>query len=204
VFGQQRTVEVWAEILAPDDEKVCRTYSEYRSRTPGLSASANGPDTWDTRKVRIESYATIVAAIWYSQHTTVTVHVALTPIMSTIRHDLCDRFVIVTNELSTSRALAFKGIGRGGFFGSARRELEFSFAQAEPLVLQGISLRRHEISGDDVREALRAVGGLKDDDKFLTGTVCAEIALKAISKEHATRLQVASGGAVDPYPANRG
>lgn len=195
----QTTVEVWAEILPPDDIEVCNRYGAQRRKARLRQTPLGGAASWGNDDVRIESYATIVAAIWYTEHTSVRVHVALMPTMSTIRLDMCDDSVLVTNEYPDSRGLAIKDTD-GGFFASSKRELEVSFEQARQLDLRGGSLPRQEISGDDVRAALKTVGGLEDDDAFLTGARCAEIALKAISKDHAASLGVAQGGAVDPYP----
>lgn len=196
---KRTTVEVWAEILPPDRFEVCDRYGAQRSKaTPD-----DGDERWKADAVRVEAYATVVAAVWYTQHTGVTVHVALMSTVTTLRHDMCDDSVLVTNEYPDSRALAINKMGTGKFFASSKRELEVSFGEARALNLTGLTLPRKVVTGDDVRAVLKAVGGLNDDDAFLTGARCSEIALKAFSELHAASLGVAQGGAVDPYPPDR-
>lgn len=200
-LDNQQRVEVWAEIVAPDDERVCERYGAHRRRGASGPTPAGVEEAWQTKEVRIQSYATVVAAIWYSEHMRVRVNVALTSTMSTIRQDMCDTSLLVTNEYARARGLAVVRVGGGGFFESSRRELEASFDQARLVDLRNLRLPRHEISGDDVLRVLKRVGNLQHDDAFLSGAVCTEIALMAISKEHAARLGVKHGGAEDPYPA---
>lgn len=203
-----RVSDVWIEVIAPDDVGVCETYGNHRRQQPWRSSSSDWSSTvggqiapWSTRDVRIEAYATVIAAIWYSAHTRATAHLALSATMSTFRFDLWDEFVMITNEDPLGRGMMItKG---SSFFASIERELRTSFDQAREIDVRTVQLPRQQITADDVRRALTSLDGLRRDDAFLTNDVCDEIALKAISEEHAQDLGVVRGGAKDPYPVDR-
>lgn len=192
--------DVWVEILAPDDEGVCERYGVHRSRGPNRSTK-NGTDDWGANRVRIQSYATIVAAIWYTQYFKMRVNVALTSVISTLRYDLSDDFVMITREDPDARALSIRG-GDSSYFASTERELDMSFNEGRVLGIQKAKkLPRNEIGADDVRAVLRQLSGLNNDGGFLDGhEVCEKIALMAISREQARRLGLDHGDAVNPYP----
>jgi hypothetical protein len=193
----------WIEILAPDDIGVCEAYGNHRRQQPWRSPSA-APDhiePWSTNQVRIEAYATIIAAVWYTVHTRVRAHIALSSTMSTFRYDLSDDFVIITNEDPLGRALLVTK--KSSFFANIERELITSFDQAREIDIRTARLPRHKMAPDDVRRMLASLNGLEADDGFLTSEVCAEIALKAISEDHAQELGFVRGGAQDPYPLDR-
>lgn len=205
--------DVWIEVIAPDDVPVCETYGNHRRQQPWRSPSTDGLtpprsatatdliEPWSTSQVRIEAYATIIAAIWFTLHTRVRAHIALSSTMSTFRYDLSDDFVIITNEDPLGRALMVRRTS--SFFASIERELITSFDQARQIDISTARLPRHRITPDDVRRVLRSLSGLEADESFLTSEVCAEIASKAISEDHAQELGFERGGATDPYPLDR-
>jgi len=195
-----RPADVSIEIIAPDDTDVCKRYGYHRSRPKSQTSDDDGSMKWAPNEVRIEAYATIIAAIWYTQHTTIRAHVALSSAMSSLRYDLCDDFVIVTDDGPDSRALSIDG--ESGYFSTVEQELRFSFEQARTLTIAGTHISR-DIAPDDVRRALSGLKGLRHDDAFLTNDVCSLIARRAISEEHAVELGFDSGGAKNPYPQER-
>jgi hypothetical protein len=167
-------------------------------RRPGPGAAS---EEWSTDRVRVEAYATIIAAIWYANHAGLRIHVALSHAMSSIRYDLSDEFVMITNESGRARALCVHNAGHaGGFFQSVHFELRTSHEQAKQLDISGATLPQSVIRAADVRNALQAVTGLQPDPAFLTDTRCDDIGLRAISEEHAAELGFARGGARNPYP----
>lgn len=198
----RQNAEAWVEVLAPDDEAVCERYGVHRSRgTKGTTS--NGTNGWGSDQVRIQSYATIVAAIWYTQHFNLRVNVALTTAISTLRYDLSDTFVMVTREDPDARALSIRG--NSSYFASTEREMQMSFSEGRPLDIQHARrLPRNRIPADEVRAVLRNLKGLKSDDGFLDSQeVCEKIAGRAISKEHARGLGIDHGDAVNPYPISQ-
>ncbi len=84
------------EIIDPDDHAVCAKYARYRQ---GLRSASKGGTTWTEESVRIELFATILAAyIVKAQDSMMDVTVVLSAWYSSFRLDLSSLYVVVTKE----------------------------------------------------------------------------------------------------------
>ena len=194
---------IWIETLAPDDVELCERYGNYRhDLVESNGDAAVTPQT--TEEVRVEAYATVIAAAWYSRNRNIAVNLGLSSTMSTLRYDLTDEFVIVTNEDPTSTALLIGDDDDSSYLESVGLELLTSYDQSRRLDMTNIQLRGTSFSPDDVRRVLRKLDLVPAGDTFLSNDdVCRQIALKAISYPHARELGFAEGGARRPYPSDR-
>jgi hypothetical protein len=187
---------VWVEIIDPRNLRACTVYSTFRHyllRHDSIDDSEN----WSLRRVRIESYAAVVAALWYeSNYDNMTVELALSSTASTFRLDMTCDFVMVTNEHSESPAL--RTDEGGDLYTCYAEDLRLSFEQARQVDLTKTAIDKR-FNGRDVSRVLNDLLGDHDDDGFLTPAVCREIAGKAISEPHAAALGMTSGNAHNPY-----
>ncbi|HZD71894.1 MAG TPA: hypothetical protein VFA45_24155 [Actinomycetes bacterium] len=121
------------EILDPTNAEVCDRYGRLRR------ALAPGPDrfgeVWTTKRVRNESYATILAAAYYVQHSgLLDLQFGLSSTVSIFRYDLSSSYIIITQEDGTAPAL--KAISGTFFYDSYANELRLSLEQSRRLDLQ--------------------------------------------------------------------
>ncbi|MFJ8646706.1 hypothetical protein ACIRNI_11335 [Streptomyces sp. NPDC093546] len=90
-------LNVKIEILNPADERACATYAQFRRMFSGTAAP--GGDVWTAARARKESYATVLAACWYRmQLTTLDISVHLSSTVPTLRFDLSDSCLIITQD----------------------------------------------------------------------------------------------------------
>lgn len=125
---EQRPLRMQLEIIDPTDDALCTAYTQFRSSlTPGPDGTG---ETWTVERTRKESFATVLAACWYSQRFTfLTIEVGLSKIMTTFRWDLSSRSVIMTQDDPSGPALMFaKG---QPYYRAYSRELAASFRQAQ-------------------------------------------------------------------------
>jgi hypothetical protein len=188
--------KVWIEIIDPGHLDACKAYSNYR-RQMLSQYSTHDREDWSLRRVRIESYATIVAALWYTSHHNMTINLALSSTATSFRYDMSSEFIMVTNEHKASTAL--RTDINSNLYDRYNDELKLSFDQAREVDLTEATIT-HRFSGLDVLRALRDLTSVQSSDGFLTDTTCDEIAAKAISEAHAAALGQPRGGARNPYP----
>ena len=189
--------EVWIEILDPTDPVVCRTYADYRRRAIA-DRSVVPLEEWTLHRVRTESFASIIAAAWFSQHRNLRIHVGLTSKMSVFRHDMSSRSLVITNEDPASNAL--KVPAGVPLYYRYNEELIRSYEQSRQLDMSAVpDLPGNQLGADTVRRILGALD-LMSDDTALDDTVLAHLGNKAISSAHARELGFQRGEARNPYP----
>ena len=94
---KKHTLHVQLEVIDPANEKLCASYAQFR-RSLSDQPDAIG-EIWTVDRTRKESYATVLAACWYSQrYSFLTVEVGLSPVMSTFRWDMTPHRLIITQE----------------------------------------------------------------------------------------------------------
>lgn len=187
--------KVWIEIVNPDNPQAREAYSNYRLDML-RQHSAYDSEYWLPERVRIESYATIVAAIWYISNHNMQIKLALSSMVSSFRYDMSSEFVMITNENRSSTA--FRAEAGSKFYARYKDELDLSFKQAQEVDLTASSIGE-QFAGSDVRHALCELLGPSLDNDFLTTTTCERIATKAISESHALALGQPQGAARNPY-----
>ncbi len=90
------------DIVNPADERACAAYARFRQMFAGQRSAATAA-AWTADRVRKESYATVLAACWYQrQLTTLEMSVHLSSTVPTLRFDLSESCLIVTQD-DTSR-----------------------------------------------------------------------------------------------------
>lgn len=154
---EQRPLRMQLEILDPTDDVLCGEYARFRSSmTPGPDGTG---ETWTPERTCKESYATILAACWYSQHFTfLKIEVGLSTVMTTFRWDLSSHSVIMTQDDQSGPALMFaKG---QSYYRAYNRELVASFKQAKRVDIDkasGLQLGT-EPTIDDTRKLFITLG----------------------------------------------
>lgn len=88
-------VPVTIEILDPQDA-ACEAYALYRRRLEGADGGA-GKSKWNVSYVRTESAASIIAAVWYRQHSFISVRLVFSRAVSALRYDIATRVAILTH-----------------------------------------------------------------------------------------------------------
>lgn len=182
---RRRRMEFRIEILDPREVEACRRYDNFRlSRSRGSSGAA---DSWEAGQARLESYATIFAACWYSQHRDfATIKVGLTRTASTFRYDMSSGHLIITRDDPELPAELIPH--HTSLFAAYDRELETSFGQAEHVDV-GQARRKVHLSEEpgpgEVHLLLEALG--LAPERPLSDGEAARIVQKALHPE-------------DPYP----
>jgi hypothetical protein len=154
---EQRPLRIQLEIIDPTDEELCTAYTQFRSSlTPGPDGTG---ETWTLERTRKESFATVLAACWYSQHFTfLTIEVGLSKVMTTFRWDLSSHSVIMTQDDQSGPALIFmKG---QPYYRAYSRELVASFRQAQRVDINKASELQlgDEPTIDDTRKLFITLG----------------------------------------------
>jgi hypothetical protein len=154
---QHAEQENWAEIslhleiLDPTNDAHCRQYAELRNSLPSIAGSRR--EEWTADRVRLESYATILAACWHRRHSSrrLKLDIALSQVVSTFRWDLSPEYVIQSREDPSASSLVFDR--DQPYYQSCRRELESSFHRARTVALTRAQDHRlsDEPSLDEVR-----------------------------------------------------
>lgn len=93
---QRSQLNVKIDIVNPADERACAAYARFRQM---FGVQRRGDDLWTTDRVRRESYATVLAACWYQrQLTTLEISVHLSAAVPTLRFDLSETCLIITQD----------------------------------------------------------------------------------------------------------
>ncbi|GKQ36808.1 hypothetical protein [Streptomyces sp. A012304] len=95
---QRRSLSMKIDIVNPADDQVCAAYARFR-RTFGHRQEGGAFTEWTTERTRKESYATVVAAAWHRQRLdTLEIDVHLSSVAPTLRFDLSDSCLIITQD----------------------------------------------------------------------------------------------------------
>ncbi|MPY43198.1 hypothetical protein FNH04_25790 [Streptomyces phyllanthi] len=95
---QRRSLSMKIDILNPADDRVCTAYARFR-RTFGHRHEVGAFPEWTTERTRKESYATVLAAAWHRQRLdTLEIDVHLSSVAPTLRFDLSDSCLIITQD----------------------------------------------------------------------------------------------------------
>ncbi len=93
---QRSQLNVKIDIVNPSDERACAAYARFRQMFGG---QRRGDEPWTTDRVRRESYATVLAACWYQrQLTTLEISVHLSAAVPTLRFDLSETCLVITQD----------------------------------------------------------------------------------------------------------
>src|SRR6266511_439698 len=155
------------EILDPTNVELCDRYGRMRR------ALAPGPDrlgeVWTTKRVRNESYATILSATYYHQQFgLLDFQLGLASTVSIFRYDLSSSYIIITQEDGSAPAL--KAVSGTFFYDSYASELRLSLEQSRRLDLQRAAViaidaaEPETITEEEVRKLFEALAVPLDDE----------------------------------------
>jgi hypothetical protein len=150
---ERRALLVRLEIIDPTNVEVCGTYSRFRR-----SLAVDQTD-WTLERTQRESYASILAAVWYRQrYGLLDIEVGLSQVMPTLRWDLSARSLIITQESPHGLALMVEN-GKL-LYEYTQTELRKSFEQARRVPLE---LARNVQLSDEpgVHEVVKVFGALE-------------------------------------------
>lgn len=154
---ERRALLVRMEILDPTNIEVCERYARFR-HTVATKPDVTGED-WTTDRVRLESFATVLAACWHhEQYGLLDVDVGLSTTMTRFRWDLSDRYVVMTQEDDRGSAMIFDS---GKFYYDCwSTELQLSREQCRrvPIELAGDVPLGAEPSADQVSKLFTVLG----------------------------------------------
>ncbi|MDX6761598.1 MULTISPECIES: hypothetical protein [Streptomyces] len=144
---QRSQLNVKIDIVNPADERACAAYARFRQMFGG---QRRGDDVWTTDRVRRESYATVLAACWYQrQLTTLEISVHLSSAVPTLRFDLSETCLVITqDDQSRVNLLVERGQPLYDYYVT---ELHQSREQATVLDLRVASPLGQEPTVDEVR-----------------------------------------------------
>ncbi|WP_030719227.1 hypothetical protein [Streptomyces sp. NRRL F-2580] len=144
---QRSQLNVKIDIVNPADERACAAYARFRQM---FGAQRPGDDPWTTDRVRRESYATVLAACWYQrQLTTLEISVHLSSAVPTLRFDLSETCLVITqDDQSRVNLLVERGQPLYDYYVT---ELHQSREQATVLDLRVASPLGQEPTVDEVR-----------------------------------------------------
>lgn len=210
-----RRREVWIEIIDPSDLSVCKRYADYRRRLKHPRSVTDQRDAWSPRRVRIQAYATVLAAAWFNQHRNLRIHLGLSRQMSTLRYEMSSESFIVNNE---EGVWAFGAKVKTSTYDCFYDELVYSFEQSRHVDLEAVDVPpAHELTYEHVPAVIERLGvaslhpthhspldtAAGDPDEWtLTPEMHSQILHHAISEAHAARLGFTGGGARNPYLAS--
>ncbi|WP_053678723.1 hypothetical protein [Streptomyces sp. XY66] len=144
---QRSQLNVKIDIVNPADERACAAYARFRQMFGG---QRRGDEVWTTDRARRESYATVLAACWYQrQLTTLEISVHLSSAVPTLRFDLSETCLVITqDDQSRVNLLVERGQPLYDYYVT---ELHQSREQATVLDLRVASPLGQEPTVDEVR-----------------------------------------------------
>ncbi|MFG2336506.1 hypothetical protein [Streptomyces yangpuensis] len=151
---QRSQLNVKIDIVNPADERACAAYARFRQMFGG---QRGGDEVWTTDRVRQESYATVLAACWYQrQLTTLEISVHLSSAVPTLRFDLSETCLVITqDDRSRVNLLVERGQPLYDYYVT---ELHQSREQATVLDLRVASPLGQEPTVDEVRTLFDDLG----------------------------------------------
>ncbi|MEU2285732.1 hypothetical protein ABZ614_28020 [Streptomyces sp. NPDC013178] len=153
---QRRSLSMKIDIVNPADDRACAAYARFR-RTFGHRQEGGTFAEWTTERTRKESYATVVAATWHRQRLdTLEIDVHLSSVAPTLRFDLSDTCLIITQDDPRRVSLC---VERGRpLYDYYVTELHQSREQAVKLDLREATPLSDEPTVDEVRRLLDRLG----------------------------------------------
>ena len=142
--GASREMQI--VILDPTDEDLCRHYGNYRS------SIADSDRDYSVDRVRIDIYATILAAIEFNGRDALDIVIALKRTMSILRYDLSDQQLVMTKESKTDPAIACPA--ESFYYDAFLEQLRMSRKQARTLDLSQAKVPTDGFDRDSARSAL--------------------------------------------------
>lgn len=95
---QRRSLVIKIDIVNPADERACAAYARFR-HTFAHRVDSAAADGWSVDRTRKESFATVLAACWYSQRLdTLEIDVHLSSVVPTLRFDLSASCLVITQD----------------------------------------------------------------------------------------------------------
>ncbi|CAM5666733.1 hypothetical protein [Streptomyces aurantiogriseus] len=153
---QRRSLSMKIDIVNPADDRVCAAYARFR-RTFSHRQEGGAFAEWTTERTRKESYATVVAASWHRQRLdTLEIDVHLSSVAPTLRFDLSDTCLIITQDDPRRVSLCVEQ-GRP-LYDYYVTELHQSREQAVKLDLREATPLSDEPTVDEVRRLLDRLG----------------------------------------------
>ncbi|MFG2133751.1 hypothetical protein ACGFNV_39155 [Streptomyces sp. NPDC048751] len=152
----RRSLSMKIDIVNPADDRVCAAYARFR-RTFGHRPDGRAPGEWTTERTRKEAYATVLAAAWHRQRLdTLEVDVHLSSVAPTLRFDLSDAGLIITQD-DPRRVSLYVERGRP-LYDYYVTELHQSREQAVKLDLRESTPLSDEPTVDEVRRLFDRLG----------------------------------------------
>lgn len=153
---QRRSLSMKIDIVNPADDRVCAAYARFR-RTFGRQGDAGLYPEWSAERTRKESYATVLAAAWHRQRLdTLEIDVHLSSVAPTLRFDLSDTCLIITQD-DPRRVSLYVERGRP-LYDYYVTELHQSREQAVKLDLREATALSDEPTVDEARRLLDRLG----------------------------------------------
>ncbi|MFD3515135.1 hypothetical protein [Streptomyces sp. NPDC058657] len=95
---QRSQLNIKIDIVNPGDTQACAAYARFRQMFAGQHNAAEAAQ-WTTDRVRKEAYATVLAACCYRQQlATLEIAVHLSSVVSTLRFDLSETCLVITQD----------------------------------------------------------------------------------------------------------
>jgi hypothetical protein len=149
-------------ILDPTDEDLCRRYGNYRT---GVTKTG---EIYSVDRVRIDIYATILAALEFNEREPLNVIVALKKNMSILRYDLSDEQLVITKEGKTDPAISCPA--ESFYYDAFFEQLRMSRKQAKELELSMAKVPTAGFDRESTRVAFTTLGidtpTLEQDDSI--------------------------------------
>jgi hypothetical protein len=153
---QRRSLSMKIDIVNPADDRVCAAYARFR-RTFGHRQEGGAFTEWTTERTRKESFATVVAAAWHRQRLdTLEIDVHLSSVAPTLRFDLSDSCLIITQD--DPRRVSLYVARERPLYDYYVTELHQSREQAVKLDLREATPLSDEPTVDEVRRLLDRLG----------------------------------------------
>ncbi|MFC5724002.1 hypothetical protein ACFP1Z_27930 [Streptomyces gamaensis] len=96
---RRRSLTVKIDIVNPADDQACAAYARFRQTFASRLDVTPPPEPWSAERTRKESYATVLAACWHRQRLdTLEIDVHLSSVVPTLRFDLSDEYLIITQD----------------------------------------------------------------------------------------------------------
>jgi hypothetical protein len=134
---ERRTLQVRLEILDPTNVALCERYARYRaSQSPGPDGTG---EPWTGDRTQKESFATLLAALWYQQKfQLLDISVGLASTMSIFRFDLSTSRIIITQDDPRFPAMMISSASP--LYESYATELRVSLSQAKHVPLENANV----------------------------------------------------------------
>ncbi|RJL34347.1 hypothetical protein [Bailinhaonella thermotolerans] len=128
---RNQPIKVRVDILDPSDIGVCSGYAAFNA---AHELSSPGGEPWDVRLVRLNCYATVLAACWYWRHSPLEVELGLSSTWSSQRFDVSATCMLTT--VCGNGWPAYRLPAEGRLHADYRTALAVAFRQARTLPIK--------------------------------------------------------------------